>query len=158
VEINQPDVVEREIRIAASPETIFPFFTDPARIVQWQGRLASLDPRPGGAYRVVISEQAIARGEYVLVEPPHRVVFTFGWEGEGHPIPPGSSTVEVTLLADGDGTVVRLVHRDLPADALADHARGWDHYLPRLAQAVTGSASPDPWSSGPMSADATTVE
>ena len=105
-----------------------------------------------------MNDQAIARGEYVLIEPPQRVVFTFGWEGEGHPIPPGSSTVEVTLMPDGDGTVVRQVHRDLPADALADHAQGWEHYLSRLVQAVTGSAAPDPWSSGPMFAETTTAE
>jgi uncharacterized protein YndB with AHSA1/START domain len=158
VETNQPDAVEREIRIAARPETIFPFFTDPARMVQWKGHLATLDPRPGGAYRVAINDQTVMRGEYVLLEPPHRLVFTFGWEGQGHPIPPGSSTVEVTLVADGDGTLVRLVHRGLPPDAQADHAKGWDHYLPRLALAAAGAAGPDPRANTPMTQQATTAE
>jgi uncharacterized protein YndB with AHSA1/START domain len=143
VETNQPDAVAREIRIAARPETIFPFFTDPARMVEWKGHLASLDPRPGGVYRVAIDDQTVVRGEYVLLEPPHRLVFTFGWEGEGQSIPPGSSSVEVTLVPDGDGTLVRLVHRGLPADAWADHARGWDHYLPRLVAAVVAAVGQD---------------
>ena len=89
----------------------------------------------------------VARGEFVSVEPPTRVVFTWGWEGEGNPIPPGASTVEVTLTPDGDGTVLRLVHRDLPLEAQGAHADGWDHFLPRLVEAAAGrDPGRDPWS------------
>ena len=73
-----------------------------------------------------------------------KVVFTFGWEQEGNPIPPGSTTVEITLHPEGDKTRVRLVHRGLPDDAVSDHGEGWDHYLGRLAIAATGGdAGPD---------------
>jgi uncharacterized protein YndB with AHSA1/START domain len=136
----QPEslVVEREVRIAARPETVFAFFTDPEKMVRWKGVVADLDHRPGGRYRVTINDQAVATGEYVEVTPFTRVVFTWGWEG--HPIvPPGTSTVEVTLEPDGDETIVRLLHRGLPnAEEVANHADGWDHYLPRLATAASG--------------------
>jgi uncharacterized protein YndB with AHSA1/START domain len=94
VAVEQPEVaavVEREIRIAARPETVFDFFVDPEKMVRWKGRRAELDPRPGGVYRVDINDQAIARGEYVEIDAPNRVVFTWGWEGNGIPVPPGSS-------------------------------------------------------------------
>ena len=73
---DQSDVVEREVRIAARPETIFPFFTDPAKMVRWKGVHATLDPRPGGIYRVDVTGRDVARGEYVEVVPYTRVVFT----------------------------------------------------------------------------------
>jgi len=67
-----------------------------------------------------------------------KVVFTFGWEQEGNPIKPGSTTIEITLQPEGDKTRVRLVHSGLPADAVGDHGNGWAHYLDRLAVRVTG--------------------
>lgn len=142
------EVVEREVRIAARPETVFGFFTDPAKMVRWKGVAAELDPRPGGTYCVRINDQHVARGEYVEVVPYSRIVFTWGWEGDGSPVPPGTSTVEVSLIADGEHTVVRLRHLGLPADQRQPHAEGWAHYLERLVIAGTGGdPGPDPWAS-----------
>jgi uncharacterized protein YndB with AHSA1/START domain len=144
VAVEQPEVatvVEREIRIAARPETVFEFFVDPQKMCQWKGRKAELDPRPGGVYRVEINDQAIASGEYVEIDSPSRVVFTWGWEGqEGgeHAVPPGSSRVEVDLTPDGDGTLVRLRHLDLPEESREIHGQGWDLYLARLSSAAAG--------------------
>jgi hypothetical protein len=52
----------------------------------------------------------------------------------------------ITLTPDGDGTIVRLVHRDLPTPESAEaHADIWEMYLGRLAIAATGgNAGPDP--------------
>jgi uncharacterized protein YndB with AHSA1/START domain len=144
--VAQPDTaVVREMRIAARPDVVFAHFTDPERMVRWKGRHAELDPRPGGVYRVDMHGSVIS-GEYVAVEPYRRVVFTWGWEGEG-PVPPGSSTVEVLLRPDGDGTVLTLRHSGLPDDAArAQHTQGWEHYLPRLARtAEGGDPGTDPW-------------
>src|SRR4051812_34842746 len=128
----------REIMIDASPETIWPFLVDPEKHVEWCGTVAELDPRPGGTYRVLIMGQNQSSGEYVEVVPNERVVFTFGWEQEGNPITPGSSTVEISLHPEGSKTRVRLAHRGLPEDAVADHTRGWDHYLSRMATVLSG--------------------
>jgi uncharacterized protein YndB with AHSA1/START domain len=134
----------REILIDATPETIWPFLTDPGKHVEWDGTVAEIDPRPGGIYRVLVAGQFQSAGEYVEVVPQEKVVFTFGWDQEGHPIPPGSTTVEITLHAEGDKTRVRLVHRGLPDDAIDDHTHGWDHYLSRLATAaIGGDPGPD---------------
>jgi uncharacterized protein YndB with AHSA1/START domain len=153
VAVEQRDVVEREVRIAARPETVFAFFIDPEKMILWKGRRAELDARPGGVYRVEINDQAIARGEYVEIDPPRRVVFTCGWEGQEqgqgpHAVSPGSSRVEITLEPDGDGTLVRLRHLDLPQESREIHGQGWDLYLGRLAIAAAGGdPGPDPTAS-----------
>ena len=142
--------VEREVRIDAPPEEIFKFFVDPEQMIRWKGVEATLDPRPGGIYRVNVTGTEVARGEYVEVSPNERVVFTWGWEGEGNPVPPGSSTVEITLVPDGAATIVRLRHHGLPGGPEDRHAEGWEHYLARLAVAVVGrDAGPDPWAQSP---------
>lgn len=94
------ETIRREIRIAAAPETVFTFFTDPARMTRWKGREAELDARPGGKYRVAIRDDHVALGEFVEVTPYTRVVFTWGWE-QGIEVPPGSSTVEVDRSRTG---------------------------------------------------------
>jgi uncharacterized protein YndB with AHSA1/START domain len=66
------------------------------------------------------------------------VGFTSGWENDEALVPPGSSTVEVELVPEAGGTLVHLVHRDLPAEGRDQHAHGWTHYLGRLAVAASG--------------------
>ena len=119
--VSEINAVVSEIHVSAPPETVFAFFVDPDKMARWMGSRVELDARPGGRYAVDINAQARARGEYVNVEPPSRVVFTFGWEGD-QAMPPGSTTVEITLAPDGDGTHVRLVHRGLvTAEQLTAH-------------------------------------
>jgi uncharacterized protein YndB with AHSA1/START domain len=137
--------VEREIRIDATPDTVFDFLVDADKVPIWMGRRAELDPRAGGVCRFEINDQATASGEFVEVDRPNRVVFTFGWERGAYEPPPGTSTVEITLTADGDGTIVRLVHSDLPEPAREPHAHGWEQYLNRLSAAAQGQdPGPDP--------------
>jgi uncharacterized protein YndB with AHSA1/START domain len=133
------DIVEKTVRVAARPETVFTFFTYPQKMVKWKGTEATLDPRPGGVYRVNVTGRDIAVGQYVEIVPNKKVVFTWGWEGEHSPISPGSTTVEITLTPDGDGTIVHLRHYGLAAaEAREQHAIGWGHYLERLALASIG--------------------
>jgi uncharacterized protein YndB with AHSA1/START domain len=134
----------REVVMDASPATIFPFLIDPAQHVRWMGTEADLDPRIGGAYRVLVQGMHPAVGEFIEIVPDTKVVFTFGWNEPDHPIPAGSTEVEITLIPEGDKTTVRLVHRGLPDDAVRDHASGWGHYLDRLGIAASGgNAGPD---------------
>ena len=104
--------------------------------------------KPPRAMSLEAALEYIESDEYVEVTPYSRVVFTWGWEGEGNPVPPGSSTVEITLVPDGDGTVVRLRHHGLSAQEGAKHAEGWAHYLDRLVAAGEGrDPGADPWAS-----------
>jgi len=128
--------VEREIFIAASPETVFRFLIEPAFMAQWFGREHTLDPRPGGLFRVEVSAGVVASGHYIEVAAPRRVAFTWGWEGRSD-LPPGQSLVEIELVPQGGGTLVRLRHSGLPLAARPPfgpegHAKQWTHYLAQL--------------------------
>jgi Activator of Hsp90 ATPase homolog 1-like protein len=88
-------------------------------------------------------------GEFVEVDPPRRIAFTWGWEAETLVVPPQSTAVEVSFTPEGDETVVRVVHRRLPPPAVDFHRAGWDHYLGRLSIAAGGGdPGPDPWQGG----------
>ena len=139
--------VEIEVRIDARPETIFDFFTDPDKMVQWMGRSHDLDPRPGGVFRCDINGRDVASGRYLEVDPPRRVVFTWGWESEDSVTKPGSSTVEVDLEPAGEETLVRLTHRDLASEEQrSGHRHGWEHYFERLGVSASGGdPGADPW-------------
>ena len=148
------NMIEVERRIEARPETVFAYFTDPERFIRWQGFDAELDPRPGGTFRVTVTgrSRVVARGEYVEVDPPKRIVFTWGWEQiDGLPdgmagLLPGTSTVEVTLAPEGKGTILRLRQSGLRTDPeRAIHMQGWEQTLKRLViVAEGGDPGPDP--------------
>ena len=130
--------VTREVVIDARPETVWEFLTDPEKIRRWKGLSVSFNPRVGGGYRIEVIPENIAVGEIVELEPPRRLAYTWGWEGSDH-VPPGSTTVEYELVPEGNGTRLRLTHRDLPnEEAASRHAHGWEHYLDRLSTAATG--------------------
>jgi uncharacterized protein YndB with AHSA1/START domain len=134
--------LEHEIRIEASPETVFAFFTDPVRMVQWMGNEATLDPRPAGVFAVGFVRdigQVAVRGEFVEIVPFKRLVFTWGIDAEAFGVAPGSTRVEVSLVPDRGGTIVRLAHTQLPDAAVEFHSAGWGHYLERLAVVAGGT-------------------
>jgi uncharacterized protein YndB with AHSA1/START domain len=150
----QADEVIREVRIAATPIDVFPYFTDPEKLIVWKAATAELDARPGGRFRMDVTGRGdVANGEYLDIDPPHRITFTWRWEND-HPAALSEmatpSVVEVTLTPDGDGTLVRLVHRGIPAPIRDGSAAGWTHYLARLALAAAGrDPGPDPWAEPP---------
>jgi uncharacterized protein YndB with AHSA1/START domain len=134
--------VRAQVRIDAAPERVWEFFTRPAAITAWIGEHAELAPWPGGEFSVNI-RGAPVRGQYLELDPPHRLLLSWGYAGSAD-LPPGTSTVEVRLVPDGTGTRVYLEHRDLPDPEAPAHGRGWAHYLARLAAAGTGELRPDP--------------
>ena len=88
-----PDATEplrHELQIAAPPEVVFAYFTDPGRMVEWMVVGALLDPRPGGALRIDANGRDVVVGEYLELEPPRRLVFTWGFDGDGRATGAGS--------------------------------------------------------------------
>lgn len=128
----EPPIVA-SVWVDAAPDHVFPFFTDPTRLTQWLGHTAELDPVPGGRFAVDINHRLV-RGSYLEVQPPHRVVFSWGDAGSAQ-LPPGASQVEVELEAAGGGTRVTLRHHGLSGEEHTDHARGWPVVLGRLVAA-----------------------
>ena len=134
--------IRSAIHIDAAPERVFAYFTDPDAMTEWMGDRAALDPVEGGGFAVDVRGVAV-RGRYVVVEPPHRLVFSWGHEGSAE-LPPGSSTVEVRLQPARGGTNVVIEHRDLPDARAPGHDRGWRTFLGRLADVAEGRPPGDP--------------
>lgn len=124
-------ILEVTTTIEASPQEVFPYLVQPDLLVRWLGTWVDVDPEPGGAFAVDMGETQV-RGSYLAVDPPHRVVFTWGIPGDEE-LPAGSSTVEIVLRPEGDATVVELTHRDLPVGQQAGHREGWTSKLGEMA-------------------------
>ena len=142
-------VVQREMQIAAPRASVFAFLTDPEKIVQWMGSEATTEMHPGGLYLLKGVGSATARGAFREVVPVHRLAYSFGWEGNEE-VPPGSSLIEIDLIEQDGGTLLRMTHSGLPnAEVQASHAKGWTHYIGRLALAAAGQdPGPDRGPSG----------
>jgi len=139
--MTDPIIVTR--RIDAPPSVVYAYLTDSEKWVRWQGVNATIEAKRGGIFALAMANGTSARGQFVELIPDHRVVFTWGWID--HPgVPPGSSTVEIDLVSEGEGTLLKLTHRGLPPDEVAVHTSGWTHYTSRLAiVAGGGETGPD---------------
>ncbi len=138
-------IVRRETRVPAPPAAVFALLTDPDNILRWMGTEAQIDAQPGGLYLVNVTGARCARGTFREVVPVHRLAYSFGWD-DSEEVPPGSSLVEIDLLEQPDGTLLRMTHTGLPtAEQCASHADGWAHYLGRLTVVAAGrDPGPDP--------------
>lgn len=133
--------ITKDVYIAAPRHIVYAFLTEPAKAAQWFGIDPQLDPRPGGMFRMTfdrLGAENAARGEYREAVPYSKVAFTWGFEREGHAVPVGSTLVEITLEPEGDGTRLRLIHRDLTGEQRTLHDAGWGHYAARLKIAAEG--------------------
>jgi uncharacterized protein YndB with AHSA1/START domain len=132
--------------IAAPPERLFALWTDPEQVVRWwwpegyQLPSCDLDVRPGGAWRATVQtadgQRKAVSGIYRVVEPPRRLVLTWGWVGDdgtrGH-----ETEVTVTFEAVPGGTRLVLLHQGFESKERCDaHGRGWSSSFDRLARAA----------------------
>jgi uncharacterized protein (TIGR03086 family) len=147
---------ENSVFVPLDADETFALVTRPDRLRRWQAVTARVDLRAGGEYRWTIIPGHTARGTITELEPGRRVVFTWGWEGSAG-LPPGASTVTITLEPAPGGTTIRVVHQGLDGEQADNHAAGWNHYLGRLAEAAAkGDAGPDEWGAAPPHLDALT--
>lgn len=138
-------LVERTIDIDADPASVYEHFVDADRFVRWMAPHAEIEPRPGGLIRWTHRNGDSCEGQFVELVPGRRIVFTYGWDRPDVEVPPGSTTVEVTLAPTVSGTRLRLVHSGLSGPMADAHAGGWANYLHRLATVASGGdPGPDP--------------
>jgi uncharacterized protein YndB with AHSA1/START domain len=145
--VSEDGSFETTVDLNAPVQEVFRHLTDPAAMIRWMGQHAILEPAPGGTFEVDINGVPV-RGRYLEVDPPRRVVVSWGVAGSTG-MPPGATQVEFTLSPTETGTRLRLVHRNLPPDQAAMHGTGWQHFLGRLSQSAAGAdPGPDPWDQG----------
>ena len=97
-----------------------------------------------------VTGDGFASGRFVEVVPNRKLIFTWGWEDPGSPLPPGSSTVEIELIEAPNGTLLRLTHKGLPESEREIHRFGWENYAARLSAVEEGrDPGPDPMRASP---------
>ncbi len=135
------DRIEREIEIAAPPETVWRIVSEPEHLARWFSDEAEVEALPGKQGLLVWHGHESARLVVERVEPPR--LFSFRWvrrSGE-EPVPGNSTLVEFRLTPSPGGTCLRVVEsgfRELrrpPAEVaayLAENTAGWARELEEL--------------------------
>ena len=130
------EAIEIRRLLPAPPERVFAAWTDASWLARWMSPTGharvDADPRPGGRLNVVMvgdGREIEHVGEFLDVEPPHRLSFTWSSPYTGSQ----PSLVTVDLVPAGDGTELRLCHERLRPGAAASHRGGWGSMLERLA-------------------------
>jgi len=134
--------LDRTLVIEAPQAAVFRYFTDNDRWAAWWGAGSTIDARPGGRVYVRHPGGVESVGEVLEVDPPSRIVFTYGFVS-GTPVPPGGSRVTIVLEPVARGTRVRLVHEFAEASARDQHVQGWRYQLSLFANVVANELHGD---------------
>ena len=138
--------IERELRIDATPEVVYEVISSPEHLREWWPDDADLDPVPGATGTITFGDPASPDAQVVALtvveaDPPRRFVFRWVYDEGESAAPDNSLLVTFDLVASGDGTLLRFKETGFRErgweaavleEAYLDHARGWDHFLPRL--------------------------
>ncbi len=135
------------VHVHADPERVFDYFTRPEAIVRWMGDYALLEPTPAASSPSTSTACRSAAATLRSTGPP--AAAQLGHAGSDR-LPPGASTLQVTLTPRDGGTTVTIVRAGLPAPEDRQHRLGWPHFLDRLVIAAAGGdPGPDPWAATP---------
>ena len=131
---------------AFSPERVFDawltaeitrhwlFTTDDSEVIRCEidarvgGKFEIVDKRDSGEFKGEIRHV----GEYLEIDRPHRLVFTFG-------VPqfdPNMTRVEIDIAAKGSGCELTLTHHDVPPEWQAQTTEGWTKLLGNLEREI----------------------
>jgi uncharacterized protein YndB with AHSA1/START domain len=108
--------LEKELFIKATPERVFQALTEKEDLERWFVKKAEVDLCPGGAIRLEWAPDAVEIGKILVLEPPHRLSYT--WEA----LEPSPTTITFELTAENDGTRLRLIHTGI------GEGEDWDTY------------------------------
>ena len=138
VKIVDEDIVG-EVEVAAPPERVYAALTDPAQLAAWWGAEGvyrtfdwESDLRVGGKRNCKAQNRktgltSTVRGEYLEVDPPRVLAFT--WEPSWEKVHPTVVRVELTRTATG--TRLLLTHSGWreAVQARSSHEQGWPRVL-----------------------------
>jgi uncharacterized protein YndB with AHSA1/START domain len=149
--------IVRELRIGATPETVFDVVSNPEHVRQWWPDEANFESVPGEVGEVVfVSDEGekFPVAIQVVDAIPYRF-FSFRWtQPLGEPAQNDNSyLVTFELEPDGSGTLLRMTETGFRErgwsiavieENYRDHEEGWDRHLARLAPYITKYLSDRP--------------
>jgi uncharacterized protein YndB with AHSA1/START domain len=138
--------IEREVRIDASPATVFEVITSPMHLKEWWPDEAVIEATPGAKGELVFGDRSSPDAQIpqvTVVDAVPSRLFSFRWT---HPADQearegNSLLVTFELTPDEDGTVLKMTEtgfREMGWEVAVleaqyeDHDNGWAHFLPRL--------------------------
>ncbi|HEV7556998.1 MAG TPA: SRPBCC domain-containing protein [Kofleriaceae bacterium] len=140
-------------RIAARPSIVFEAMTTAEGVAAWWGPddgpvlRAEVDARVGGTFLVrfrrLDGSEHEARGEYLELLPPRRIVMSWYWTFGGVSDELGrTSRIEIDLAAIADGTELTFTHAQLATEVSANsHTGGWTGALDKLVRHLESASS-----------------
>jgi uncharacterized protein YndB with AHSA1/START domain len=125
------------------PETVFDAWVDPATARKFlftteDGDVVrcDIDPRPGGRFTITDRRPDTGDidhvGEYLEVDRPRRLVFTFGVPKYS----PDMTTVTLDIAPKGSGCTLTLTHHGVPPEWREQTVEGWGMILAGLAKTL----------------------
>lgn len=148
--MSNPDGISLVARrvIRATPERLFEAWTQPRHLERWWGPRdascfgATVDLRVGGAYRIgnrfPDGRTVWIAGEFELIDPPRRLVYTWRLESPDPRQTPERVTVEFKPV--GDQTEVIVTHERIDDEtSRRGHQAGWVACLDGLAAFAGGA-------------------
>lgn len=129
--------IRTQIEIKADPTRVFDAWTDPRQLLAWWGDDAmyrgirwEIDLRTGGSWfcegRSADGNTYVVQGEYIVVDRPRRLSFTWAPDWDA----PHITTVSLEFVAVPSGTLLRLSHSGFVSDqARESHENGWARVL-----------------------------
>jgi uncharacterized protein YndB with AHSA1/START domain len=135
-------IVRIQDRYDTTINDLWSAITDPARLARWYGHVEG-DLRPGGEFRLYIESADLdSTGRVELCEPPRRLQVATRETDEsyqrGRGAPPFDESIEATLTADGDQTILVIEVRGMPLDKIAFYGAGWQIHAENLAAHIAG--------------------
>jgi len=142
-DLTQPIELRIERTFDAPQEMVFDAWADHDQAVKWHGPegftvpTCEMDVSEGGIYRMCMREpdgtDHIVTGQYVVVDRPNRLVFSWAWEEEG--VAGHATEVTVEFTANGDKTDIVLIHRGFESEeSMNGHNMGWTSSFDSLAK------------------------
>jgi len=143
--MNEPGIVKVTYSFSASPKRVFDAWLDPETVGQWlfatpTGKMVrvEIDPRVGGRFVLVDrrnGEDVEHTGEYLEIDRPRRLVFTFGVPKYS----PLFSKVTIEVEPAAQGCDLTLTQEHTPVEYLSSSEKGWTGILAGLARCLAES-------------------
>jgi uncharacterized protein YndB with AHSA1/START domain len=134
-------VVRIEDRFDTGIDDLWSALTDPGRLARWFGQVEG-DLRPGGQFRLYLESAGDRTGRVDACEPSRRLLVTMRETDEsyqrGRGVPPFDASIEATLTADGDQTILAIEVQGMPLDKIAFYGAGWQIHAEDLAAHIAG--------------------
>ena len=143
-----PPILRLQRHYPVAVEKVWRAWTDPAALTRWFGPgepdsvvVADIDLRVGGRYHLGFTtpdgERHDVSGTYEVVDPPHRLAFSWAWKST----PDRVSHVSISLSpAPAGGTDLSFLHERFRDEVARDnHRRGWTATFDKLAALLAGA-------------------